>query len=267
VPHWNLREGFQRYEEVCGYRSGPLAESTVARAGGELDRLSGGDSPFFLWVHFYDAHDPYVDHPDLDWGRTSGERYDEELRYLDTHLVPFLERAIRGRGRPTFVFVTADHGEGFGEHGSAPHARTLYREVTRVPLLVFGPGVVPRRADDLVSSSDLYPTLLQLGGATIPAGTTMDSLASAFSGGELDRERSVFQENSWSIPRRHVKAVLRGRYHLIRDYTRDTVELYDLESDPEEKHNLAGHRPEVEAGLRRLVEAFARTTTTPEELR
>jgi len=65
-----------------------------------------------------------------------------------------------GLARNTLVVVTSDHGEEFLEHGDLSHARTLFDEILRVPLLVRGPGLAPRTIDDPVELIDLAPTLL-----------------------------------------------------------------------------------------------------------
>ncbi|MEW6072786.1 MAG: sulfatase [Planctomycetota bacterium] len=78
--------------------------------------------------------------------------------------------AERGLAARTLVVVTADHGDEFFEHGSLGHRRTLFAEVTRVPLLLRLPGVLPagRRVAGLVSLADLAPTILDLAGLPVP---------------------------------------------------------------------------------------------------
>ncbi|MDP6947156.1 MAG: sulfatase-like hydrolase/transferase, partial [Myxococcota bacterium] len=150
--HWNLKEGFATYREVCGKTRSKQAEKVTATALDALKRGRAGDKPLFLWVHYYDPHEPYHDHPDLDFGTDAKARYDEEIAYTDTHLGPLLDALTSTRyHRRTYVALTADHGENFGEHGKAPHARTLYHEVTHVPLLFWGTEFEPRRVAEPVA--------------------------------------------------------------------------------------------------------------------
>ena len=142
-----------------------------------------GGSPFFLWVHYFDAHQPYAapapwttrydphyEGPldgsratyrrvrsgerdtgeSRDWSREDRHmvaRYDGELGYLDSQLGR-LFAALReaGHWRETLVVVVADHGESFGEHGVQywEHNSTVFDDVLRVPLLIRRPDGVGR---------------------------------------------------------------------------------------------------------------------------
>lgn len=260
--HWNLRDGFDRYVELCGRtRTSRQAERVTTFARKRLNRLRTRARPFFMWVHYFDPHRPYHDHDDLELDTP----YDEELRYTDTHLAPLLRHAdwVAGK-RPLWVAVTADHGENFDEHGHAPHARNLYRQVTRVPLLVRGPGVVPRRIGAPVCSNDLFPTFLGLAGLSAP--TSMRSLLPVLRGADPDPTRLVFQENSFARPLRHTRAVVGATHHLILDQTTDRVELYDLEADWDERHDLAGTGLSIEQTLRDALTTRLRTIRLPPEL-
>src|SRR5678809_755435 len=69
--------------------------------------------------------------------------YDQEARYTDDHVGPFLAHLAKlGLGDQSIVIITADHGEEFGEHGSMGHGRTLHQEVLRVPLVIAAPGLL-----------------------------------------------------------------------------------------------------------------------------
>jgi hypothetical protein len=76
--------------------------------------------------------------------------------------------AERGLDRGTLVFVTSDHGEEFLEHGSWEHQKTLYEEVVRIPMMLAGPGVAPRRGAQQASLLDVAPTLLAWAGLPVP---------------------------------------------------------------------------------------------------
>jgi arylsulfatase A-like enzyme len=151
--------------------------------------------PYFAFLNYLDAHDPYQPPPPFD-GRFSGpgatrlvetlhgdlaagpwtpelrqaaiDKYDESIAYLD-HQLGQLFAALQARGRweRTLVVVTSDHGEEFGEHGVYFHGNSLYRASLEVPLLLRYPGVVPAGQAIVVPVSlrDLAATVLELAGA------------------------------------------------------------------------------------------------------
>ncbi len=265
--HWNIRRGFDSYREVCGKRTRDEAQVVANEASVKVRSLAKG-GPFFLWVHFYDPHHPYQSHPELKLGTARIDRYDEEIKFTDAHfgrLLAQIDGALAKR--PHYIAFTADHGENFDEHGRDQHARTLYREVTHVPLVIAGADVVPTMVDVPVAMADINPTFLQLAGGDRTPASTMLSLAPALFGAPLDPTRVVFQENSWSRPRRHQKAAISGRYHLIVDQSLGTQELYDLESDFGQRRNLIGTGLSAETRLAKAMRAFLTTTKLPPELR
>ena len=95
----------------------------------------------------------------------------------------------------------------------------------------------------------------------------MESLLPTLLGGSPAPDRPIFQENSWSRPTHHVKALIRGRYHLIRDLTTDTVELYDMLADPRERNNLVDDELPEQRQLMQTLETFIGTTNVPEAYR
>jgi len=194
-----LDRGFDDYIEAYGRDGGKQsvspAESTNARAIPWL-RAHARD-PFFLWVHYYDPHQPYEApgafgaHADpgyagampewddkqlRDWIRSADipaeetrhlrARYDAEVGYVDAQVGALLAAldASGARGR-TLVCVTSDHGETLGEHaGYFGHSHQLYDTTLLVPLIVSLPGRVPTRhvAAAPARLLDLAPTLLAL---------------------------------------------------------------------------------------------------------
>jgi arylsulfatase A-like enzyme len=202
--------------------------------------------------------------------------YDGEIRFADAEigrLLAALEAA--GRLANTLVIVTADHGESLGEHRYFfEHGFYAYETTQRVPLLVRGPGVVPRRIDADMSLADLAPTLLELCGLPplpAPPGSDPDgprgrSQAALLRGAAAPAPHAVFSEK---IERQdlagtvQIKAVRLGPWKLIRRYTHAAAggperaaivlseELYDLGADPGEQLNLAA-APPAAAPLDRL---------------
>ena len=82
-----------------------------------------------------------------------GDLYDECLAGLDAELGRFLgDLRDRGLLADTWVVITADHGEHFGEHGHFGHGSSLYNELTHVPLILVPPLGTGRSADDPYAS-------------------------------------------------------------------------------------------------------------------
>src|SRR5579864_4529830 len=77
-------------------------------------------SPFFLWLHFYDPHDPYD--PPAPFNSGFASAYDGEIAYMDSAIGKLLA-ALRAQGLydQSIIIVVADHGEAFGEHGERSH--------------------------------------------------------------------------------------------------------------------------------------------------
>ena len=151
------------------------------------------DRPFFLFLNYNDSHDPYevpspydhlYGHPSKNakhllltakLSRVSlspGERegviaaYDNSLNYVDSQmgeLLSFLERSPEWSN--TYVIITSDHGEGFGEHHTYSHGWNLYRELIHVPLIVAGPGIPAGVRDtNTVRTRQIFATVLEWAG-------------------------------------------------------------------------------------------------------
>jgi arylsulfatase A-like enzyme len=134
--------------------------------------------------------------------------------------------------------VTADHGEALFEHGFLGHNTQLYEESIRIPLLIRAPGFAPRRVSDLVELIDLTPTILELAGlarAPEASGFQGRSLVPALAGRSLPKRKLALSRTLWTKPRYSVRG---ERFKLIWDSRTGASELYDLESDPEERTTL-----------------------------
>src|SRR5579864_4926292 len=129
APFHFRSEGEDRYDSV--ERRGM---AVVDSASAWLDQHPQG--PFFLWLHFYDPHDPY-DPPPPFKAQYSASPYDGEIAYMDSAIGKLLT-TLRSRGLydQTVIVVVADHGEAFGEHGEWSHGLFLYDETIHVPLVI-----------------------------------------------------------------------------------------------------------------------------------
>ena len=128
-------------------------------------RRQADDARLFTWVHYFDAHRPF-EAPASHRGRHPGRAYDAEIAFVDEQLGRLVEW-LRSSGRleRTLVVVTADHGEGLGEHGEQSHSLFIYESTLHVPLVLSCPTLFDRDwvVDDRVAGLvDLAPTVLSL---------------------------------------------------------------------------------------------------------
>ena len=196
--------------------------------------------------------------------------YDGAIRYLDDRIGDFIDfLSRRGELDDTYVIVTADHGELFGEHGLEKHSYSLYEPVLQVPLVVDPPvdsSFGSQTVSEPVTLADLYPTLLEFAGLTPPDRPHADSFADT---GRPPSDRHVFAEvgsKSAEPIRRHypsfdgaefdgpLQSVRDDRYKLIQGPD-GRLELYDWRTDPEERQNLVDEKPAVVERLSSVVEA------------
>jgi arylsulfatase A-like enzyme len=271
------------------------ADETRARAVGWLREHGylrrerpAGQPPFFLWVHFFDPHDPY-DPPDAHRARfpplgpaaldAQVAAYDAEVHFTDEQLGALTGAlAVEGALDRTLTVVTADHGEGLMQHGHMVHGLHLYEEAVRVPLVVHWPdGIPPRRVGRPVQLADVAPTLAELAGVAWQERPGQgQSLAGVMAGWEeLDPSREVFlqrrQYERRAEGRRPVKgqkyALRSGRWKYIESREEGTFELYDLERDPGERTNLLPSAPPDAAAfparMRRWVDAAPAQAQVP----
>jgi arylsulfatase A-like enzyme len=199
----------------------------------------GGRSPQgprFAYVHFLDAHGPY------ERSAARGAPFDRYLASLAIvdRAVGHLRRRLAALGldRRTSIVLTADHGDGFGEHETWGHGVTVYEELIRVPLLVHVPGVAPRRVDRDVSLIDLGPTVLDLMGQPTPGTNMGESLVPFLRGEDSAPARPVAVETGT----RARAMIFPDGVKVIEGQLYGTFELYDLRSDPGELRNLSGCR-------------------------
>ncbi len=224
---FGLARGFDRYDDELGPgRVERSARETTDRA---LAWLASPDSrPRFLWVHYYDPHEPYAP-PEPFRSRFPGDPYRGEIAAMDHELARLLAAFEASRaGRAAKVVVAADHGEGRGDHGEMLHGNLLYQGVMRVPLVLAGDGIAPGIRTDPVSLRQIHATLLGWAGEKADGG-----LLSPIEGPVLGEAMQPFLNYRWQP---QVMAIA-GRQKLIRS---GRLELYDVVGDPREERDLAG---------------------------
>jgi arylsulfatase A-like enzyme len=242
------------------------AARTTDAALAWLAAASDPERPLFLWVHYIDPHGPY--HPPSSWQRsfrdsqphpidiqqvpdyqrepgvTDGARYmdsyDEEIAYVDAEIGRLLAHYAKRRSlAKSLTIFTADHGESMMEHERwFTHGYHVYEEIVRVPLMVVGPGVRDGTFDRVVSTTDIFPTVLDFAGVRpLPPNTTAVDLRTQVG---LSRSRTVYteatEETGLLLQRR---AAIQGSTKWVveidaRDGSIKDKYLFDLASDPKE---------------------------------
>ena len=223
------------------------------------------DKPFFLWVHYWDPHQPHI--PPAPYSEIfATDLYQGEISYADASLGQLLrELEPGGVAERTVVVMTADHGEGLDEHNEATHSLLCYDGTLHVPLIVAGPGVpAGQRVKERVGTVDIVPTVLDLLGVDRPGDLQGRSLAALWKRpGDADNRHGYYSETL--APRvSHGMGELRAWFEGPFKYIHGPrSELFDLAKDPAELHNLVAEDPQTASRLRGTLERFLRATARP----
>jgi len=221
-------------------------------------RQASATRPLFLWVHFIDSHNWLEGRTDVNTVGERRQQYDKVLGEVDGYLAKVLEAFPTSGDKAPIVVVTADHGEGLGDHGQPYHSSDLYDSQIHVPLVISGPGIPPHRVLEPVSLTGIAPTLLELAGFVPPGmplmdGTSFGGLAMGQGAGDPNGGYAFAAMIEDRSVAKGMRTVIRGRWKLIEG--RKGFELYDRASDPAETRNLATTRTHELAEMRQLLEA------------
>jgi choline-sulfatase len=262
-PRNGTAPGFDRGFDVydAGYRlrrPGEDRYQTIERRGEEVTvralgwMASAAATPFFLWVHLFDPHDPYEPPADLKQ-RFASAPYDGEIASVD-RLVGKIVAALGAQSilDRSVVVVAADHGEALGNHGEDTHGLFLYDATLHVPLVVRLPGrkSAGTRVGARVRLADVAPTMLEAAGVAIPAAMEGESLL------HVRDDRPAYAETEY--PRRAfgwapLASWRAERFLFVRAPRR---ELYDQVTDAASSRNLVDTRARVADAMDREMEQF-----------
>jgi len=288
---WISREngflrGFSSLDVVLptGPDSPPAAQQVNLTA---LRRLRDAHAPFFAYIHYVDTHLPYrpvvswdgkslapadrqhVSEKDLqtttflnrspDVLQRATDLYDGGIRQADAAIEDvFRELRERGVADDTIVIITADHGEEFQEHGRMGHGHSLYQEVTKVPMIVSGPGIQPGVRRGLVSLMDVVPTLADV--LELHGGRTFDgiSLGAHLANAALtvpDRDllfhldyAEAVSSSAQQIPAAAL-ALIRHQSKMMLSRVPFQKSVFDLASDPLESNNRFAENSHLTSAL------------------
>lgn len=161
-------------------------------------------------------------------------RYYANIVQIDSFIQQIIEKATAIWGENLCIIFTSDHGDMMGNHSLWGKNNVLYDDVLRVPLIIHRPGQTTRRTlSQRVSSVDVFPTILQMGGCMVP----------------VDIDGKPLDELTSGAGREIILSACEGRLALIKGNMKLCVnssgpdsrmyhELYDLRSDPDEFINL-----------------------------
>jgi len=209
-----------------------------------------------------------------------GDLYDEEVFALDKLVGTFLDKLEQAVIDNTIIIVFSDHGEMFAKHGRFGRAGgvrgTLYDEVVHVPLVMKVPKQEGKRVSGLVQMIDIMPTLLDVLGVPQPADLQGANLVPlvlgqrdeinqyVFTGSEFGTQEGriiwdayTIQSINESVRSREWKLIYESEIGSEEGRTNETYELYNLQDDPDELHNLIDEELPEAARLKEVLKAWA----------
>ncbi|MDW3219521.1 MAG: sulfatase [Acidimicrobiales bacterium] len=229
-----------------------------------IRRETSAQTPFFLYLAHMYVHLPIYVQERFKKASQNGD-YGAAVECVDWVTGVILAELERlGIDDDTVVVFTSDNGalavESGGSGSNAPlrgSKGSTWEGGQRVPGIIRWPGTIaPGEAHEVASQMDLYPTLANICGATVPADRIIDGhdlsprLGLRSGEDEPDDERPFFYFAGPSI-----EAVRQGRWKLhVRKQGDDTIQLYDLESDIAEATDVADDHPDVVAELTTLID-------------
>ena len=249
APYWPTEEYLSHYKPedipAPNYHEGELENKPVYQ---QRDHKGHG-------VSFTRTSD--LDH------RKMKAAYYAMIEQVDTEVGRMLQVLEEtGQADNTIVIFMSDHGEMLGDHGIFLKGPYFYEGAIRVPMIVRWPGRYKAgvRSDALVEMVDLAPTLLEAAGLPIPVGMQGRSLTPLLTGQTTQHRDSIYCEFFDSLgeysPPPMATCIRTDRYKLAYYHKLSSGELYDLEKDPNETHNLwdlSGARPAREEMLHTMI--------------
>lgn len=233
-----------------------------------LHWLKKNPQRFFLWVHYFDPHTPY-DPPQPFKSEYKDRPYDGEIAYTD-HCLGLLIQELENQNvlQDTLVILVADHGESLGEHKESTHGIFLYDATMRVPLIMRYPGLPTGTiCSQQVSTLDIMPSILEIVNIPLPPGLQGISLLTHLYPSDLPMEKNTdifletrFPEANFGWCR--LQGLRTRRWKYIKA---PRPELYDLQTDSQELHNIAHRNPQQTRYLEKKLQALLNTLSPTQE--
>ena len=214
------------------------------------------DIPALAMVKRFKAFGFELDKENYALRRAYTQAYHACVSFIDAQLGLLLEALKRnGHWEDTIIIFISDHGYHLGEHYLWGKV-SLFEECARVPMIVRVPGRTRAgtSASGLTELVDIYPTLCELCGIKPPAHLQGQSFA-----GLVDKPSGEGKESAYTVVSRGKtlgRSIRTARWRYAEWGSSSAAELYDLEKDPAEHHNLAGNDQlkEQQEKMRALLE-------------
>ena len=284
-PSYGLHQGFEEwnFDVVSRFRQENQTEgkgTSYHITGGAvtdnaikwLDQKSTSSSskPFFLWLHYFDPHHIYRDHPSIDFRSRQDQApkpidlYDEEIRYTDEQIERFFEVfELSKYSKNTYVMIHSDHGEGFGDHGYQYHGQNLFNDQVHVPLILFGPQLPSQTVRTPVSLIDVMPTVLELAQVSAlppkPRGHSLLKFAYQSTAEHHPIIIEMLKDSTHSSRRAIIDWP--WKLHYSRDYNR--FMFFNLRKDPYETVDLTNERSPSFQRMKKRLMRFLSEETSP----
>jgi len=241
---FGLNQGFDFYDDAFPREKNRNADFSLERSGEavvESVRKAHFRSPYFLWIHFYDPHAPYLH------GGYSGE-----IEYVDQQIGK-LRKFLQFSN--SIVAVAGDHGESLGEHGELTHRIFIYDATMRVPFFISAPGLLQKRISKQVRLIDYLPTVLSLLKIKVPS--DIDGVPLPEQAGKPALMESLFPklQLGWA-------PLIGVRTDQWKYIEAPNPELYNLSADDAEKLNAYKSSPSTAAELRKMIPLIGDTNSS-----
>jgi len=263
-------------------------------------------SPFFMFINYLEPHLDYqppkrlveqflpegstyreaMSVPQKPWEYTAGvldmsdhdfellrALYRAEIAYLDEQIGELRSTLDQhGEWDDTVLIIVGDHGENIGDHGLMDHQYSLHDTLLHVPLIIHG-GQFNQVGDSdrLIQTLDLFPTILDIAGLTIPEhaqGNSFHPKSSTESRNEVIGEYLAPQpsieslSNQTDVPEekleafgQSIRSIRTTEYKLIRK-SGGEISLYNVEDDPGEHTDISSEKPDIRDELVECLDAW-----------
>ena len=239
-----------------------------------IEKLSASEKPFFINLWWLVPHKPYEPAPEPHWSKTAAEgisddqhRFRSMVQHMDTKIGRILDKLDELKiADNTLVLFTSDNGAAYeGFIGDLKGGKTdLHEGGIRVPMIARWPGKIPagKTSDAFGHTNDLLPTFCEAAGLDLSEELNVDglSLLPHLKGGsppsDTDRGTVFWQLNLYKHMQRHypkpepyaTEVAKQGKWKLLA-LKGKPVELFDVESDPNELQNVIDNHPDLVASL------------------
>ena len=267
IPSHKNPNNFFRNGEAVGKTEGYSAQLVAAEASHWLKDIRDPKRPFALSVWFHEPHSPIATDTKFQelYKGHKNSKYMGNVTQMDNALGLVLDALEeQGVSDNTIVFFTSDNGPVPAYGGSAGglrgFKRSEYEGGIRVPGLACWPGhIEPGTVSDVpVIGTDIFATVLDAVGIPLPDDRTIDgvSMVPAFAGKATERPIPFFWRTHVSKPNERV-AMRIGDWKIVADETLTKFELYEVQKDFKEEHDVAAENPEkTEEMSKKLLELW-----------